>query len=464
MQTTSTSPTKSPPSRARVEAGFWVVSFAYLVVMALGTVPSPLYGLYQRRDGFSTFTITLIFAAFSLGSLVSLFLAGHASDFYGRKKVLLPGLLLAASSAFVFLFWRSLPGLYVGRFLNGVAVGMVSATSTAYLAELNARSRPHASMRRAQLMGTVMNVGGLGVGALIAGLLAQYVYAPLTFVYVVILVALGVAILSVFVVPETWVRSTPALTYHPQTIAVPRQARAQFFAATGAAAIAFAALGLFTGLAGVLLVEVLHRTSLALSGLTVFAVFGGGVVAQFVTLTWSRRTVLVAGIVANLSGLALVVTSMWLTTPNLALFLVGGTITGVGSGAMFKGSLGTVMMIAEPAHRAESLAGVLLAGYLGLSVPAVGLGVALRSVSPKVTLLGFTIVVAVAIIAAAPALLRGERRSVPAVTTPVDAVDQSTTTSLSARSSDDVRAPLPEDARLSTSNHNNHDGRVTAQN
>jgi hypothetical protein len=85
-------------------------------------------------------------------------------------------------------------------------------------------------------------------------------------------------------------------------------------------------------------------------------------------------------------------------------------------------------------------------------------------VSPKVTLLGFTIVVAVAIIAAAPALLRGERRSVPAVTTPVDAVDQSTTTSLSARSSDDVRAPLPEDARLSTSNHNNHDGRVTAQN
>lgn len=457
MTTTSTSSTKRPPSRGRLETGFWLVSFSYLVVMALATVPSPLYGLYQRRDGFSTFTITLIFAAFSAGSLVSVFLAGHASDFYGRKKVLLPGLALAAGSAFIFIFWRSLPGLYVGRVLNGVAVGLVAATSTAYLAELNARSRPQSSMRRAQLMATVMNVGGLGVGAGVAGLLAQYVYAPLTFVYVVILIALGVAMVSVLITPETWVQATPALTYRPQTIAVPRQARAQFFAATGAGAIAFGALGIFTGLSGVLLVEVLHRASLALAGLTVFAVFGGAVVANFVTLTWSRRTVLVAGIAANLAGLALVVTSMWLTTPNLALFLVGGFITGMGSGSMFKGSMGTVMMIAEPAHRAESLAGLLLAGYLGLSVPAVGLGVALRSVSPKVTLLGFTIFVAVAIVAAAPALLRGERRATVPSPPSVNVADQSA----QSVTANPATTGTQGDAPVATSNYHKHDGRVT---
>jgi len=428
--------------------------------MALGTVPSPLYGLYQRRDGFSTFTITLIFAAFSLGSIVSLFLAGHASDFYGRKKVLLPGLALAAGSAFVFLFWRSLPGLYVGRFLNGLGVGMVSATATAYLAELNARSRPNASMRRAQLMGLVMNVGGLGFGALLAGLLSQYVYAPLTFVYVVILVAIGVAILSILVTPETWVRATPALRYHVQTIAVPRNARGQFFAATIAAAIAFGALGIFTGLAGSLLVEVLHRTSLALAGSTVGAVFGGAVLANFITLTWSRRTVLISGIIANLVGLAMVVTSMWLTTPNLALFLVGGVITGLGSGAMFKGSVGTVMMIAEPEHRAESMAGVLLAGYLGLSVPAIALGITLRSVSPKVTLLGFTIVVAVAIISAAPVLLRGERRqTAPAAP---EATSPQVTPAPSAPSAVNADVPAAPSVSETSFNQNNHDGRVTA--
>jgi hypothetical protein len=81
----------------------------------------------------------------------------------------------------------------------------------------------------------------------------------------------------------------------------------------------------------------------------------------------------------------------------------------MGSGALFKGSLGTMMMIADPDHRAETLAGLLLAGYLGLSVPAIGMGVALRQVSPEVTLLGFSLVVAAARVAAAPVLLRADR-------------------------------------------------------
>jgi hypothetical protein len=380
--------------------------------MALGTVPSPLYGLYQHRDGFSTFTITLIFAAYSLGSTSSLFLAGHLSDWLGRKFVLLPGLAIAVASAAIFLWFKSLPGLYIGRFLTGLSVGMVAATATAYMADLHARSKPTASLRRAQLAATAVNIGGLALGALVSGLFAQYVGAPLSFVYVVLLVALGVAILAVALTPETWTRPRPLPAYRPQRIAVPQAARGQFFAATGAAAIAFAGLGLFTGLAGVLLVETLHRTSLALSGATVFAVFAGAVLAQFLTITWSRKLVLTTGIGALLVGLGLVVTSMWLTTPNLVLFLVGGVVAGTGSGAVFKGSLGTVMMIAEPARRAESLAGILLAGYLGLSIPAIGLGVALRDLSPKVTLLGFTIAVALAIIASTPALLRGERRAV----------------------------------------------------
>jgi hypothetical protein len=38
--------------------GFWVVAFAFLCVMALGTVPSPLYGLYRARDHFSLFMVT----------------------------------------------------------------------------------------------------------------------------------------------------------------------------------------------------------------------------------------------------------------------------------------------------------------------------------------------------------------------------------------------------------------------
>jgi MFS family permease len=411
MATTNTGQNDKGATTGRYEFGFWAVGFSLLVVMALGTAPSPLYGLYQQRDGFSTFTITLIFAVYSLGSTSSLILAGPASDWLGRKKVLIPGLALGVVSAGIFLWWRSLPGLYTGRFLTGVSVGVVAATATAHMAELHVGSKPGASLRRAQLLSSVANLGGLGMGALVSGLLAQYVSTPLGTVYVVILAALVLAIVAVVFTPETWLRPQPRPPYRFERIAVPAAARGQFFAATGAAAIAFAGLGLFTGLAGVLLVATLHRTSLALAGATVFAVFAGAALMQFLTLSWKRTTVLTTGIGALLIGLGLVVASIWLTTPNLTLFLVGGVIAGSGSGAVFKGSLGTVMMIAEPAHRAESVAGILLAGYFGLSIPAIGLGIALRSVSPKVTLLGFTILAAVAIVGAAPVLLRGERRA-----------------------------------------------------
>jgi hypothetical protein len=180
--------------RARAEMGFWVALFAYVVVMGLGTVPSPLYGLYRERDGFSTFTITLIFGAYSVGTAVSLFLAGHVSDWYGRKVTLVPGIALSVLSAIVFLVWRSLPGLYVGCLLSGLSVGVVSAAATAYETELHLKSRPAASLRRAQVAGTTANLGGLGLGAPGAGLLSQYVSGPLTVVYVVFLVLFGLAI------------------------------------------------------------------------------------------------------------------------------------------------------------------------------------------------------------------------------------------------------------------------------
>ncbi len=398
------------------EAGFWVVALSYLLVMGVGTIPSPLYGLYQSRDGFSTFTITLIFAAYSLGTTTSLFVVGHISDWYGRKRVLIPGLAMSAASVLVLLFWRDLPGLYVGRIMGGLAVGAVSGTATAYVAELHAASRPDGSPRRVQLVSAGVSVAGLGVGALVSGFLAQYVTSPLTVPYLVFLGLLLATGIGALMTPETRQRPVPAPRYHTQRVSVPAHARGQFFAATAGAAVAFAGFGLFTSLAGFVLVGTLHRTALSLAGATVFTVFAGATAMQFITMTWNRRTVLVTGMGLMIAGVGLVVLAVWLSSPSLALFLTGGLLTGLGGGAMFKGSLGTVMMISELEHRAEAVAGILLAGYIGLSVPAIGAGVALNAgVSTKDTLLGFAIAVAIALAATLPVLLGQERHpGVPA--------------------------------------------------
>jgi MFS family permease len=115
-----------------------------------------------------------------------------------------------------------------------------------------------------------------------------------------------------------------------------------------------------------------------------------------------------AGMAAMLLGLAARVTAVWRSAPSLALFIIGGAITGVGGGAIFKGAVGTVVSISPPDTRAEALAGTYLAAFVGLSVPIVGAGVALAvGVSPRVTLLAFAIAIAVGIVASAIKLLAG---------------------------------------------------------
>jgi hypothetical protein len=53
------------PHRRPYSSGFWPVAFAFLIVMAVATLPSPLYGLYRTRDHLSALTITVVFAIFA---------------------------------------------------------------------------------------------------------------------------------------------------------------------------------------------------------------------------------------------------------------------------------------------------------------------------------------------------------------------------------------------------------------
>jgi MFS family permease len=390
------------------------VAFAFLTVMAFSTVPSPLYGLYQQRDGFSSFTITLIYGAYAIGVVAALLLAGHVSDWHGRRRVLLPAVAVSIVSAIVFLTSRDAPGLIVARIVNGLSVGVVAATATAWLTELHVTANPNASPLRAQLIATGVNLGGLGLGPLVSGALAQWAGSPLTVPYLVFLVALALAVIVVALTPETRDRLDPLPPYRVQKVSVPDEARGRFWNAALGAFVAFGALGLFTGLTATFLVGTLHETSHLLAGVTVFALFAAGVVAQVTLATAPPRRLLTTGSALMIAGLVLTAVAVWLPSPSYALFLIGGALTGAGAGAVFKGSVGTVIAITAPHQRAEALAGVFLAGYVGLSVPVVGAGVALQVLSAKDTLLGFAVIEIVAIAAIARRMLAADVRETAA--------------------------------------------------
>ena len=179
---------------------------------------------------------------------------------------------------------------------------------------------------------------------------------------------------------------------------------------------AFSANGLFAGLPGLFLATTLRQPSHALAGAALFLVFASGVASQLATGRLQASRVLALGTICMLAGLVLLVVSVRLSAPNLALFLIGGALIGAGSGAVFKGTTGVVLEASPQENRVTMTSDLLTALYVGLSVPVIGAGVALDlGASAPNTVLGFAILVGLGVAASGWALLgRQARRRDPA--------------------------------------------------
>src|SRR6204780_1567176 len=308
---------RPPPS-----AAFWVVAAAFCVNLAFPAVPTPLYAIYQQRDHFSTLMITVVYAVYAIGVIVSLFLGGHISDWVGRRRVLVPALAVNVASAVLFIAFPSLPGLIIARVVSGVSIGLTTGTATAYLAELHLGAGGSPTGRRPQVVATASNLGGIGIGPLGAGLLAQFVPFPLVVPYVIFGGVLVVLALLIAFAPETASRPDPRPAWRPQRVAIPAHARGTFFAATGAAAAAFAIYGVFNSLTPGFLAHTMHETSFAVAGAVAFSAFAAGAVAQIALGTASIARTLKVSVPVLFAGLALFPVGMWL--PSLPVFLIGG--------------------------------------------------------------------------------------------------------------------------------------------
>jgi MFS family permease len=386
------SPSALAGSRARFGhgAGFWVLVAAFLTTVAFSTVPTPLYGLYQRRDGFPTFILTVVFATYAVGVMASLYLAAHTSDWFGRRRLLLLAVLAEALSAVVFLVSQDLAALLVARFVSGLGIGVLSATATVHLSELRVVARPEEDRSRSALIASAVNLGGLGLGPLVGGVLAQYVSSPLKVPYEIFLVLLLVTALAVVLVPETVEPSEVRPAYRPQRMVLPPAARPQFFGAAAGSFAAFAMAGLFTSVAPIFLGRTLHETSLLVAGAVSAGVFGLSAASQVALARVQRRQQLWIGLVAMSAGLVGIaaggaIASLW-------LFVVSGLLGGAGFGLLVRGAIATAVSLADARSRGEVLAALFLISYVGLALPILGIGLALTVLSQQATLVVFSAV------------------------------------------------------------------------
>jgi MFS family permease len=375
-----------PPVRRRV--AFWLVALILGVSMLGTTLPTPLYVIYQGQWHFSAAIVTVTFAVYAAAVMATLLLAGRSSDQAGRKPVLAAALASSALSTVVFIVAPNVGVLIAGRILSGFSAGLMTGTATAALTELV----PASASRRASLVATAANMGGLGLGPLIAGLFAQYAPQPTILVFEVYLAVLAVAGLGLFLVPETVSpRRRPELRF--AGLGIPERGKGEFIAAGAAAFAAFSLLGLFSALAPTFLGNVLHENSHALQGAVVFLLLAVGSATQVLLARFPSRQVVLAGLGLLLAGLALIVAA--LSQADMALFLAGTIVGGVAVGALFLGSLATANRLAPPGQRGQVISTYFVLCYCGLIIPVIGVGVASEFIGDFPAVLALSILLAV---------------------------------------------------------------------
>jgi MFS family permease len=386
-----------PGAGARpVRPWYALAAVVFAVGMAGTTLPTPLYGLYREEIGFSELMVTEVFAVYACGVIAALLIAGNFSDLLGRRPVLLFGLGLSMLSAVCFLFEGGLPLLFAGRLLSGFSAGLFSGAATAAVTELAAPEQ----RGRAALAATAANMGGLGCGPLLSGVLAQYAPYPLRLPYLVHLGLLVISCALTWLLPETVTRADPRPPLHPQGMYVPAQVRGVFAPAALAAFAGFSVLGLFTAVAPSFVAQYLHVDNLAVSGAVVLSVFLASTVGQSLMGRFGPSRALPLGCAVLVVGLVLIGCS--LLAESLTLLVLGAVVSGLGQGLAFRGAMTTVSRVAPAEQRGATISALFVAAYVGISVPVVGIGalaVAVGLRSAGVIFVGCVIVVAGAVVA-----------------------------------------------------------------
>jgi MFS family permease len=355
-------------TRVRHHTGFWFVAAAFASLMAFGTVPMPLWPLYTTRDHLSSTQVTVAFAVMVVGTALSLHFGGHLSDRLGRRRIIIPALGLGLAAAIVMAVWPDLPGLLVGRVLTGLGVGLMASTATSYLTDLHHEAHPdQPTSRLPATVATAANLGGLALGPLLAGALAEWIPFPLVTPYAVLGVLMAIGVVAIALSPETVDRLAAAA---PGTKFLLRDGKRGTFASAAALAfVSFGIFGIFGGLGALIVRGNLHITSPWIWGVAATVVLAVSAVAQVALAALPHRRMLALGVTSAAIGLVLV----WLSTqhPSLALYLVGAALSGAGAGLLFKAAISSAMSTADPTSRAGVLSVFFIVAYLGMGLPPI---------------------------------------------------------------------------------------------
>ncbi|MGN6379217.1 MAG: MFS transporter [Gaiellales bacterium] len=343
-----------------------IVAATFAAAMAATTISTPLYPFYVEQFGISSLDVTIVFAVYGVGVMSSLFVFGRLSDNIGRKPPLAAALALGVVAMAVFVLAQDLAALLVGRALIGLTAGVYTGTCTAWLVDLGE------DRGRATRLAVTANLGGLAVGPLAAGFLAQYARAPIRLTYVVWLALLAAGLLLHPRMPETVERRGFDLDFGG--LRLPDAVRRVFVPAATAGVAAFGVSGVFGSVGPAMMGEVLGITDPLATGALVTALFGFSVAGQMIAQWVSPTRALPAGCVGLAFSLVLLAAA--LEAKTVVALVAAAVVAGLAQGTIVGGGLGLLTASAPAERRGQVSSTYFLVLYVGLVLPVVAFGLA----------------------------------------------------------------------------------------
>lgn len=150
-----------------------ILSTVFVDVLGFGIV-IPILPFYLIEFGASAFTITILFSTFSFCAFLSAPLLGALSDRIGRRPVLLLSIFSTSIGWFVFASAASIPFLFLGRIIDGMAAGNFS-TAQSYLVDISKNDEKE-RIKNLGIIGATFGIGFI-LGPMVGGILSKISHA-----------------------------------------------------------------------------------------------------------------------------------------------------------------------------------------------------------------------------------------------------------------------------------------------
>ncbi|GGC76128.1 MFS transporter [Hoyosella rhizosphaerae] len=352
-----------------------VVALAMFTVAWGGNEFTPLLTMYRLDYGFSDVVVDAMLFAYVLGIIPALLLGGPLSDRFGRRALMVPAPVIAIAGSVILAVGADHAALLIGgRLLSGVSLGLAMAVGGSWLTELSTapwdtRASTGAGPRRVAMALTA----GFGVGAGVAGILAEWGPWPSVFPYVVHSALTLVAFVLLLRVPETRVNiSAKARTTRlVDDLKIPSAGKKRFwFLIVPVAPWVFGAAASAYAILPSLMTERAASAPIAFSAFLCLVALGFGFGIQAfgrrIDKPGSARAIVTA---FGLLIVALPLAALAACTLSFPIVVIAAAFLGMAYGMALVGGLLEVQRIATPDDLAGLNAVFYSLSYMGFAVP-----------------------------------------------------------------------------------------------